>query len=115
MYSGKEELSGDGEKMLALCRAASLDVKVEDLRSFERLGKRLPNKNRPLKVTMMSPSKKFEFLNKRRLISAHNDVIHLFNTRIYVNADNSLLVRREEFRLRQRLKELKNNKPDVSS
>ena len=115
VFSGKDKLSEDKEKILALCRVASVDVKSEDICSFERLGKRLPNRSRPLKITMRSASQKFEFLNKRKFISAHNDVIHFFNTKIYVNADSSLLVRKEEFRLRQRLKQLKHDKPDVSS
>ena len=115
VLSGTDTLREDKEKMLILCRTASLNVKAEDMRSFERLGKRQPNKNRPLKITMKSSSQKFELLNKRKFISSHKDVIHLFDTRIYLNSDSSLLVRREEFRLRQRLKDLKHKKPDASS
>ncbi|MEL7309091.1 MAG: hypothetical protein AAGK05_15315, partial [Pseudomonadota bacterium] len=90
-------------------------IRADDMSSFQRLGKRQQNKNRPLKVTLKNSSQKFQFLNKRESLSKNNDLMHTFKSKIYVNADNSFLVQKEEYRLRQKLKDLKREKPLLSS
>ena len=64
---------------------------------------------RPLKTVFEEKDKKYELLNKRKVIANDDDVKTLFHNKIYVNPDSSVLVQKEEYRLRQKLKKIKND------
>ena len=108
-------LRDDSEKLETLCRLANININPEDMVSLRRLGKRQSNSNRPLKVTLKKTEQKFKFLNNKKAISNNSELTQLFNNKIYINVDNSFLMQKEEYRLRQRLKELKREDPSCSS
>ena len=115
VFYGPDKLEDDKSKMSVLCHLSDVKIKADDMSSFQRLGKRQQNKNRPLKVTLKNSSQKFQFLNNRGSLSKSNDLMHIFKAKIFVNADSSFLVQKEEYRLRQKLKDLKRDKPHTSS
>ena len=45
-------------------------------------------------------------MNKRKFISTNSKMQEIFHNRIFVNVDSSFLVRKEEVRLRQKLKDI---------
>lgn len=112
---GPEILKGDKQKIMFLCSKTNTDISQDDIVSHRRLGKRQPNKSRPIKIEMKDVSQKYKFLNNRKNISINQDVREVFSNRIFVNADSSFLVQKEEFRLRQKLKEVKEDEPNVTA
>ena len=60
-------------------------------------------------------SKKSGKLAVKKKFSAAINKLHRLKCRIYVNNDSSFLVRKEELRLRQVLKKLKDDNPNVQS
>ena len=110
---GGEILADDDEKLQFLIDSACIDVSPDDVISLQRLGKKQSGKVRPLKITLKNPEKKFSFLNKRKMIIMNDKLKTFFHNRIYVNSDNSFLVQKEEYRLRQRLKEMKDDFPGI--
>ena len=72
------------------------------------------NKLRPLKICLKDKNVKCEFLNNRQEITNNNDLYKTFHERIYVNSDNSFLAQKEELRLRQKLKMMKNDNPSAA-
>ena len=82
--------------------------------SLRRLGKLADNKTRPLKIVFSDKDTKFKFLNKRKDIADNCEIKKVFDKPVYVNCDNSFLVQKEEFRLRQMLKDAKAKNPGSS-
>ncbi|MEL7307441.1 MAG: hypothetical protein AAGK05_05880, partial [Pseudomonadota bacterium] len=101
---GTENLKDDDEKLRYIIREAKIEVKPENMVSFQRLGKHHHSKIRPLRVTLCDTKVKYEFLNKRQNVLHNNELYKKFHERIFINSDNSFLVQKEEFRLRQSLK-----------
>ena len=108
VMSGSTTLKDDREKIQALIHLNDIEVKESEVVSVQRIGQKRSDKTRPLKihVTLCDSDKKFKFLNKRKFISTSSRMQEIFHNRIFVNVDSSFLVRKEEFRLRQRLKEV---------
>lgn len=109
-------LSTDIEKIGFLVAKMNLDLDPEkDFESLQRVGKSISDgkpKLRPIKISLKDRDSKFLFLNKRKQISNNEDLMRVFHNRIFVNNDSSFLIQREEFRLRQNLKELKLDHPN---
>lgn len=112
---GADRLKSDSEKINFIICSAQVKVEPTDVESLQRLGKRNDNKHRPLKITLSDTDAKFAFLNARKSISMNDTLRQVFHNRVYVNTDNSFLRQKEEFRLRQRLKDLKNEKANSRS
>lgn len=112
---GSDRLTNDLQKTMAFIKTADIDIYPEDIVTVRRIGKRKSKNSRPLKITLKKSDLRFKFLNNRMSISKNSDLIHLFNNRIYVNNDSSFLVRKEELRLRQVLKKLKDDNPNAQS
>lgn len=108
------QLKDDSEKLRFLCRSADININKDDVISTRRLGKRSSGKSRPLKIELRNRDQKYEFLNKRRHIITNQELQRCFESRIFVNPDNSFLVQKEEYRLRERLKRLKAEEPNLS-
>ena len=70
---------------------------------------------RPIKMTLNTAELKFQLLNKRKHIISNDSLTKLFGNKIYINPDNSLIVQKEEQRLRARAKELKGESPNVTT
>ena len=115
VFLNSERLTNDLQKTLAFCKTANIDVYPDDIVTLRRIGKHKSKNSRPLKITFKTPDLRYKFLKNRITISKNSDLIHLFNSRIYVNNDSSFLMRKEEFRLRQVLKKLKNDHPNAHS
>ena len=82
---------------------------------MRRLGKRTSDKSRPLKIELKHKHLKFDFLNVRKSINSSKEIQKHFSKKIFINTDSSFLMRKEEFRLRERLREMKRNDPNMSS
>jgi len=105
----------DSAKIVALCEMVDVDIDSDDMVNLQRLGKRQPNKNRPLKIKFDNKELKFKMLNNRKKISSDENIKKSFGDKIYVNPDSSHLMQKEEFRLRQILNQLKIEKPETAS
>jgi hypothetical protein len=112
IYSG--QIRDDSEKIMSLCRLANIDIALDSFSSVSRLGKRLPDKTRPLKITLKHVNEKYKFFNARKTLTNDPTIKQAFKSNIYINADSSPLMRREEYRLRQKLKNLKLSNPNSS-
>lgn len=108
---GSENLTDDEDKLHYIIREAMVETKPENVVSLQRLGKRQHNKIRPLRVTLSDTKAKYKFLNKRRDVLMNNNIHKTFHERIFINCDNSFLMQKEEFRLRQSLRKLKSEHP----
>lgn len=113
--SESDVLDDDEQKIECLCRSARVDIGANDIVTIHRIGKRQANKVRPIKLTLKNTDLKFKFLNSRRQIMSNEYLTKIFRNRIFINSDNSLLVQKEEQRLRSKLKELKNENPVVAT
>ena len=111
MSTSTEQLSDDADKIRFLCRSVDLDVKREDIVTLHRVGRKATGKHRTFKVELRSTDSKFKFLNIRNEITRSQKIKPCFQNSVFVNPDSSYLVQREEFRLRQRLKKLKEENP----
>jgi hypothetical protein len=113
--TGAECLSNDKEKLHFVIHTAKIDVTRDDILSAQRLGKRQNERTRPLKVTFKDSNVKYNFLNKRREVAANVELAKVFHKKIFINTDSSFLIQKEEFRLRQKLKKIKNDDPATVS
>lgn len=112
---GTETLESDSDKISFIITSAQVDADIDDVIDFQRLGKRTPNKHRPLRITLADKKVKFAFLNMRKSISMNKDLQQAFHNRVFINSDNSFLRQKEDYRLRERLRELKNDYPNSRS
>lgn len=110
-----ETINHDSDKIMALCKMTDLDIVSKDVVNLQRLGKRQTNKNRPLKIQFREKEHKFKLLNNRNKISKDETIKRTFCHKIYVNPDSSHLMQKEEFRLRQKLHQLKDASPKIAS
>ena len=113
-FAKSEELIDDRDKIRFLCRHANVDIAKGDIVSVRRIGKKTSDKNRLLKIELKNTDQKFKFLNKRKDIIRNQDIQNCFQNKIFVNPDNSYLMQCEEHRLRQKLKEIKEEEPGVT-
>lgn len=111
---GPNRISNDREKVDVILKSCNTVLSSDDIMSYQRLGKRQSGKTRPLKITLKSTENKYQLLNRRRSVATNETIQQLFHKRIYINCDSSFLVQKEEFRLRQRLKQLKSEEPGSS-
>ena len=109
-----EQLKDDSDKIQFLCRSADINIKKADLVSLRRLGRNVQGKSRPLKIELTSTDQKFKILNQRKNITRNQVIQTCFQTKVFVNPDNSFLIQKEEHRLRQELKEYKECNPSRS-
>jgi hypothetical protein len=114
IFVGTEKIERDLDKINLMCRSVRVDITPDKIVSVRRLGIRQKNKCRPLKVTLSSKDHKFKLLNCRRDIASSSDLQKIFQNRIFVNPDNSILVQKEELRLREKLKCMKKENPGIS-
>jgi hypothetical protein len=98
-----------------LFHEANQNIASDETVSIKRIGKRISDKPRPLKIELSNIDLKYRVLNNRKNISTNPEILNAFHNKIFVNLDTSFLVRNEEFRLRKKLKELKNDDPLSSS
>jgi hypothetical protein len=113
--SNSESLRTDAEKLHFLIETADLKVDCDDIVSIQRIGKPQKgdkSKSRQIKVSLKDRNIKFEFLNNRKNIASNDELKSVLYSRIFVNSDSSFLIQKEEFRLRQKLKQLKSEKPN---
>lgn len=115
MSNRNERLKTDEEKLDFVCRMGDVDVPRDDVFSIRRIGKRSDERTRPIKVVLRNAEVKFQFLNKRKMIATNRNIMDAFHNKVFVNPDNSFLVQKEEYRLRQKLKEIKSEDPNVTS
>ena len=115
LSSGVVQLANDQEKIQFVIRSAKIEVKPEDIVSLHRLGKKQSERSRPLKVILKDPEKKYRFLNKRKEVITNSELHKTFHSKIFVNIDSSFLTQKEEYRLRQSLKKLKADNPNIPS
>jgi hypothetical protein len=108
-------INKDTDKIMSLCQLSNIEISRDDLTSVSRLGRRLPDKNRPIKLILKHQDQKFKFLNARKNINNDPRVKSLFRGNIFINADSSPLMRKEEHRLRQKLKEVKLSNPSSTA
>lgn len=106
-----DQIKNDTEKIMSLCKLADIEIVREDLVSVSRLGKRLPDGVRPLKLILNQPNKKYKFFNARKAVISNPLIKQTFKSNIYVNADSSPLMRKEEYRLRHKLRDIKLSNP----
>ena len=104
---GKHVLDTDYKKVEFVCEAANIDINTCDISFLRRLGKRGEREKRPLKLTFKERNYKFKVLNKRKDITQSQDIRSVLGQRVFVNNDNSFLVRKEQYRLRQEMKRLR--------
>ena len=108
-------LEDDDQKIEHIFESAQIGIEQDDIAEIQRIGKRQPNKVRPIKMTLNTAELKFQLLNKRKQIISNDSLTKLFGNKIYINPDNSLIVQKEEQRLRAKAKELKSESPNVAT
>ena len=54
-------MTDDCTKITFLCQSTEIDIDGDDVISIKRIGKRHPNKNRPLKIVMKSSNKNINY------------------------------------------------------
>lgn len=111
--AGVESLTNDDEKINFISNVAKIGVKREDIVSVQRLGKKQSERNRPLKVIFKNSQIKYNFLNKRKEVITNAELFKIFHQKIFINLDSTFLTQKEEFRLRQKLKKIKNESPET--
>lgn len=111
---GTKSVKNDSEKIDLILESSDTDLKSADIVSFRRLGKRQHGKSRPLRITLKNTNDKYQLLNSRKSISMNTTIRKTFHTGVYIGCDSSFLVQKEEYRLRQRLKEIKSEDPRSS-
>ena len=114
MTYGSQSLRTDSDKVSFIINTVDLGVLPNVVLSTQRIGKPTRDKpqSRPLKVSLSDRETKFRFLNNRKNISSNNELKRIFHNRIFVNGDSSFLIQKEDFRLRQRLREIKMEDPN---
>lgn len=114
-------LKSDDDKIKTLIQTAKIDVNMGDVVSIQRIGKShlspggSKQRQRPIKISLKDKDKKYKILNKRREISQNTLLKQTFHNKIFVNSDSSFLVQKEEYRLRQHLKEIKSDNSSASA
>ena len=104
-----ESLSNDEEKILHLMEIAGVaDPAPDSIESLSRLGKKLPNKNRSLLVRFDCKKDKDRFLFQQKRFRSSKSCVDNFGT-IFVNRDSTFLMRKEQKRLRDKMKDLRNS------
>ena len=102
-----ETLTDDESKVRALCVAAvGQSFDCDHIESCVRLGGSKKGHNRLLKVTFEDAASKYKVMRSQRNMRENNALVEAFG-RIYVNPDSTFLMRKEEKRLREKLKDLK--------
>lgn len=77
-----------------------------DIEHVRRIGKRIDGKNRPLLVRFWERSSRNEFLYEQKKFRQSDEINSTFG-KVFVNKDSTFLVRKEEFRLRGKLKSIR--------
>lgn len=95
-------LNNDIAKIKYLCQEISDDFDDEDIESCVRLGRAANNRTRPIKVKFTKRSPRNLILYSQKKIRDNRNVVNSFGT-VYINKDSSLLLRKEEKRLRDRM------------
>ena len=95
-------------KVRALCVAAvGQSFDCDQIESCVRLGgSSKKGHNRLLKVKFEDAASKYKVMRSQRNMRENNALVEAFG-RIYVNPDSTFLMRKEEKRLREKLKDLK--------
>lgn len=102
-----ETLTDDKSKVQALCIAAvESNSGSAGIGSCVRIGDARKGHNRLLKVTFENVAYKRRVMTSQRRLRESDEVTAAFG-KVYVNPDSSFLMRKEEKRLREKLKELK--------
>ena len=100
-------LTDDESKVRALCVAAvGQSFDCDQIESCVRLGGSKKGHNRLLKVKFEDAASKYKVMRSQRNMRENNALVEAFG-RIYVNPDSTFLMRKEEKRLREKLKDLK--------
>ena len=108
----KVTLKSDADKLSFISKTTGIDIDQNDIVSTHRLGKKCPNKTRPTKIILKNKELKHKALSKRKEISQSPLIHSTFGAGIFINPDDSFLVQKELYRLRQKLKEMKTKDPN---
>ena len=103
---GDTQLNDDISKVNYICESISSDHREWDIESCARLGVKRSGRNRILQVKFTSLQPRNDTLYQQRVIRSDPQFYGAFG-RVYINADSSFLMRMEEKRLRDRLKDEK--------
>lgn len=98
-------LSSDQEKISYICQQLE-DFDSDSIQSCFRIGRSMKGQCRLIKVKFDDASTKWSILKSQKVLREFPSVTRAFG-RIYINPDTSFLVRKEERRLRDLMKELR--------
>ena len=101
-------LQDDMEKLSYLCESIDADFEREDIASCSRIGMRKNGRRRLLLVKYNDMNTRRRILSSQRSLRNNASCVSSFG-QIYVNKDSSILVRKEEKRLRDVMKDLKSS------
>ena len=102
-----EVLDDDREKIAHICQLVDPDIDESDI-TVERLGSKTYGKPRIIKATFTNQKHRNEILRNQKII--RNSSVDRLKY-IYINKDSSFIMRKEEKRLRDHMKEAKSMNP----
>lgn len=100
-------LKNDLDKLEFLCEKIVETFDVDDIASCYRIGQKKGNRPRLLHVKFDDVRTRNSILFRQRPLRSDVECLELFG-QVFINKDSTTLVRREEKRLRDRMKEIKN-------
>ena len=103
-------LDDDKEKIEYLCNVISPDFLERSIESCSRLGKATKGRNRLITVKFNDMSERNSVLFSKRKIRNNSSCLKYFGP-VYINKDSSPLMRKEEKRLRDFMKNKRKNSP----
>ena len=101
-------LEDDASKLTFIMREVSQEFSSDSITSISRLGQKSSHTTRLLKIEFNDATLRDDIIRSQRRLRENQCIVKTFG-KIFLNRDGTVLVRREEKRLRDVMKELKNS------
>lgn len=111
VVSDTERFTDDLQKVKFLCSSIVEDFDSTSIVECYRLGNLNKERKRPIKVTFKSAGTRNTVLRSQRRVREVSSIKNSFGL-VFINPDRSRLVRLEEKRLRDKMRELKSTSPN---
>ena len=107
IHVGDKILRDDTEKIEYLCEQTGLNAYDQDyILSCSRIGRPIKGRDRLMKVKFRSLSPKREVLRSQKVFRQTDTILSSFG-KVFVSPDSSFLSRKEDRRLRERMREMR--------
>ncbi len=106
LADGNEKLSEDIDKITYLCSSVAQDFDSTSIAESFRLGRPGKKQKRPIKVTFKTVEARNNILRSQRRLRNDSSIENSFGL-VFINPDRTPIMRLEEKRLRDKMRELK--------